>query len=144
MELLDTGGNHIYTQMHLTGHTGAAPAIDITLDIQMLDTNGDGFPDFGTLSDLGPLQFFGLDCGGAGTPTKIYVPIAHEPGGKSSIIADIDGNGAPDPDLFFGPVLAVAPVVAVAQIPTLSSLGLAILSLVLLAVGLKLTRQLMG
>jgi len=145
MTLLDPNGDHVYTQMHFVGNLDSSP-IDITLDIEPFDLDHDGVPDFVSTSDLTPMQFFGMSCTVPGNPnpvdvSTIFVPVAHQPDGNSAIIMDTNGDNVPDPDAYFGPLLAAAAAVGPTQIPTVSGLGLAILALLLLAAGLRLARR---
>jgi hypothetical protein len=147
MTLIDTNGDHVYEQMHIVGSSPGFGPIDGVFDIQPFDGDGDGVPDFASLSNLSmpPFAFGGLSCDVGGNPvnpTNIFVPVAHQPDGNSAIVLDTDGNGIADPDAFWGPVLAAAaPLVPVTTVPTVSELGLVVLALLLLAAGLRLARR---
>lgn len=141
-DLSDSDGDHRYERARVLGADGGGP-VQADLDFVPADTNGDGDPDYVTLTNLAPLDFFGVNCVVNGTPTdfdQAWLPLARDLDGDFAIIADLDGDGQADPELAWGPKLQIGQP-RVLGIPTLSNLGLAALTLVLLGVGVHLLRR---
>jgi hypothetical protein len=142
-DLSDSDGDHRYENAHVLGADGGGP-VQADLDIVPADADNDGEPDHVTLTNIAVLDFFGVNCVVNGTPTdfdQVWFPLARDLDGDFAIIADLDGDGEADPELAWGPKLQLGSGPRFVGIPTLSNLGLAALTLILLGVGVHLLRR---
>jgi len=138
----DSDGDHRYERAQVAGTDGGGP-VNATLDLVPADTDGDGDPDYVTFSSLEPLDFFGMNCDVGGTPTdftQIWLPLARDLDGDFAVIGDLDGDGTADPELAWGPKLAIG-TPSVLAVPTLSGAGVAVLALALLGLGVRMMRR---
>ena len=143
-DLVDDNGDHRYERATVNGDNGGTP-VQADLDLVPADTDGDSLPDYVTLSNLQPLNFFGLNCSPGGNPTnydQIWLPLAREDNGELAVIGDLDGNNVADPTLLWGPRLDLGqPPPSGIAIPTMSRYGIAFLTLALLGLGVHLLRR---
>lgn len=142
-DLLDDNGDHRYERATVNGDDGGTP-VQADLDLIPADTDGDGTPDYVTLSNLQPFNFFGINCSPGGQPTQfnqIWLPVAREANGELAVVGDLDGNDVADPFLLWGPRLDLGQPPSVLAVPTLSRYGIAFLSLALLGLGVQLLRR---
>lgn len=119
--LVDTNGDRLVEAMSITGTNGS-------LMVSLVFT-----PDSGYVSiPQAQAAALGVRQGRCGpVPGQAWVPLADRSGdGRGdTIILDLDGNGVPDPQYFESPPLGAVGV------PTLNTLGLALLTMLLGGVG---------
>ncbi|MCD4748439.1 MAG: hypothetical protein K8R59_03605 [Thermoanaerobaculales bacterium] len=114
---------------------GAGRQMDTVLPLVMHQGGGVDFIGVGNIASLGVIG----PCGNANANTDIMIPLGRN-NGMPAIILDLEGDGTPTPGF-----LASAPLqgrqVLQAAIPTLSTGGVAVLVLSLLAIGLMILRR---
>ena len=128
--LISSHNNGIYDTLELSGGS-------LNMNVTFIYfPNGQGVPNFISIP-WSQAELLGAKsaCNGSGDP-QVFVPLTT--GGRIGF--DLDGNGAPDPDLFQSPVLAPAQV-SVAQVPALGAFGVALLAGGLLVAGLRFLRR---
>jgi hypothetical protein len=128
--LISSHNNGVYDTLELSGGS-------LNMNVTFIYfPNGEGVPNFISIP-WSQAELLGAKsaCNGSGDP-QVFVPLTT--GGRIGF--DLDGNGAPDPDLFQSPVLAPAQV-SVAQVPALGAFGVALLAGGLLVAGLRFLRR---
>jgi hypothetical protein len=128
--LISSHNNGIYDTLELSGGS-------LNMNVTFIYfPNGEGVPNFISIP-WSQAELLGAKsaCDGSGDP-QVFVPLT----ANGRIGFDLDGNGAPDPDLFQSPVLAPRQV-SVAQVPALGAFGVALLAGGLLVAGLRFLRR---
>lgn len=130
--VVDGDSNGIYDALMGEGDGG----VDFLLDLVFSDVNGDGWGDYVSIpwSQASVLGVATDDsCEVAGGDPQVWVPMAdtNGDGRPDSIVFDLDGNGSPDPQFLFGPIIGPARAFATNPVPTLSQWSLILVALAL-------------
>jgi hypothetical protein len=134
--LLSSHNDGVYDTLELTAPGGG---VLTTISLTTFDTQpgAGGLPNYISLP-WGQTAALGGHTACNGSNPQVFVPIAS----NGHIIADLNGDGAPDPDLFASPLVAAQ--VSVAQVPTLTPVALSLLALLLLVAAFRLLRRVSG
>lgn len=107
---------------------GTTPNYNINLGMVFADTTGDGMGDYVSIpwsqaSLLGVNTTDGCGVVGASDP-QIWIPMADtdNDGLADSVVLDLNGDGNPDPELLWSPL--IGPALATTTVPSLSTVAL--------------------
>jgi hypothetical protein len=128
--LISSHNNGIYDTLELSQTGGGVLA---TLSLETFNTTNSNSPNYISFP-WGQTAALGGKTACNGTNPQVFLPVAS----NGHIIFDLDGNGAPDPDLFDSPPVAAQ---GIATVPTLAPFGLALLAAFLLAAAVRLLRR---
>lgn len=127
--LNDTNADGVYDTFLGNGQTLLGGPVNVSLAFQLMDNNRDGNPDHISVpwAEVNALGWLDPTDGCNDTEPQAWVPLADTNGdGKpDSIVFDLDGNGAADPQFYTSPPLVPAAV------PSVNWSGLALLAVLL-------------
>jgi hypothetical protein len=128
--LISAHNNGVYDTLELSQTGGGVLA---TLSLETFNTADSNSPNYISFPWAQTAALGGKTACNGSNP-QVFLPVAS----NGHIIFDLDGNGVPDPDVFSSPLVAAQ---AIAAVPTLAPLGLALLAAFLLAAAVRLLRR---